>query len=35
MEKLIAVGIGIWFCLTGLISSCAVNKSFDDTRDLP
>lgn len=35
MEKILAVGVGLWFCFTGLISSLAVIKSFDDTRDLP
>ena len=35
MEKIIAIGVGLWFCLTGLITSLAVDKSFDDTRNLP
>ena len=35
MEKIIALGIGAWFCLTGLVSSLAVIKSFDNTGDMP
>jgi len=32
MEIMIAVGLGLWFIVTGLISTIAVFKSFRDEK---
>ena len=33
MEIMIAVGLGLWFVVTGLVSTIAVFKSFNDKKE--
>ncbi len=33
MEIAIAIGLGLWFVVTGLISTVAVFRSFDEKKE--